>query len=291
MKDFLKYRAFLLTSLALLGLSVPAYPQNKKEKVRLSLQYTKIMSKESFIGISAKYKGNNGFEQASGLELSVYKMGSDDSLVYLEKVTTNMDGKTKFILIHDALKNTKPATVFTYVVKIENNIRFEDGETSVSFSEASLKADIKIIDSVNQILAVLTDASGNPVKNQSLKVGLKRLYGSLQIGKDTYETDENGSILVPIHEPMPGVDGNLNFEVVLSESDTYGTIMATVRTSIGTPIVEESTFDQRTMWSPPNHTPLYLLIFPGLIISAVWVPLLILTFNLYRISKSQIDKL
>ena len=291
MKAFFKYRAFILTSLALLGLSALAYPQHKKDKARLSLQYTKIMNKEAFIDISAKYKGDNGFEQVSGLELSVYKIGADDSLAYLEKVTTNTDGKTKFILKNDVLKDTKASIVFTYVVKIENNEKFEDENASVSFSDASLIVDLKIIDSVNQISARLTDGLGNPLKNQSLKVGLKRLYGSLQIGKDSYETDENGSILVPINEPMPGVDGILNFEVVLSESDTYGTIKAIVNTSTGTPIVEKSTFDQRTMWSPPNLTPVYLLIFPSLIIIGVWVPILILIFNLYKISKSKIHKL
>ncbi len=290
MKDFLIYKAFILTTLTLLGLNVLAYPQAKKYKARVSLQYNKIMNKESFINISAKYKGDNGFEQASYLELRVYKLRLDDSLTYVGNAKTNIGGNAKFILGDGSVKSANTATVFTYVVKIENNDKFEDDKTTVSFSEASLIANVKIVDSVNQISATLIDAAGNPLNKQALKVGLKRFYGSLQIGKESYDTDENGSILVPINEPMPGVDGNLNFEVVMSESDAYGTIKAIVNTHTGTSIVEKSTFDQRTLWSPPDKAPLYLLIFPGLIILGAWVPLLMLTFNLYRISKSKINK-
>ena len=286
MKVFLNYQNVFIIFLIFLGISIRAYPQAGKYKARVSLMYTHIMDKESYIAISAKYKGENGFAQAADLEFSVYQMDeSTDSLAYLGKVKTNSDGKAKFNVPADLPKNSNDA--FNYIVRIENDKRFEDGEASVSFSYASLSAEITKIDSVNTISAILTDGAGNPVQGELLKVGLKRLYGSLQIGEDSYETDADGAILVPIEKPMPGVDGNLTYEVVLSESDTYGTIKAEVNAPIGIPIVDQSTFDERTMWSPPTKTPLYLLIFPNLIILSVWIPLLILTINLYRISKSK----
>lgn len=285
MKKLFKYRTLLLLSFALLG-SVLACAQDKKYRARVSLQYTKIMNKESYIGISAKYKGKDEFEQASNLEFSLYQVGVNDSLIYLGKAKTNENGKAKFLLATEEFENAE-TTVFNHVAKIENNERFEDGETSVSFSITNLTAKIEVIDSVNQITATLKDVSGNPLSGIPLTVGLKRLYGSLQIGESTYETDENGSILVPLTEPMPGINGNLIFEVALNESDTYGTVKTTVNAPIGIPIKDESTFDERTMWSPPAKTPLYLLIFPNLIILGVWLPLIILTFNLYRISKSK----
>ncbi len=73
-----------------------------------------------------------------------------------------------------------------------------------------------------------------------------------------------------LEEGIPGVDGNLTFEVVLKESDDYGTVKAMVNAPIGIPIVDESTFDERTMWSPRNKTPLFLLIFPNLLIFGMW---------------------
>ncbi len=289
MKSPFKYPIFFVFFFALMVLWVSAYSQDKKYKARVSLQYNKIMDKESYIGISAKYKGEDGFEQASGLEFSIYKLLPGDSLVFRGKTKTNNEGKAKYVFAPYELKND--TEVLHYSVKIENNPRFEDAETLVSFSEANLEAHISMVDSVNQITAVLTDASGNPVEGMPIRVGLRRLYGSLQIGEGSHVTDENGSIIVPIVETMPGVDGNLSFEIVLNESDEFGTVKATVNAPIGIPIVDQSTFDERTMWSPPTKAPLYLLIFPNLIILAVWIPLLILTFNLYRISKSKASKL
>ena len=76
-------------------------------------------------------------------------------------------------------------------------------------------------------------------------------------------TDDNGSIIVAVDNDIPGINGNLMIEVTLSDSDSYGTVKALVKAPYGTPIVEESTFDKRTMWSPRNKTPLFLLIFPN----------------------------
>ena len=291
MKDIFKYRCYFFLSLALLGISVQAYPQDKKHNARVSALYTKIMSTESFIDISAKYKMENGFQPISALELNVYKKVLNDSLVLIEKIKTNLDGKVKFGLKDDSLKKAHSLGVFTYVVKIENNDKFEESETLVSYSEANLVAQVKVIDSVNQIKATLTDASGKPLVGQPLKVGLLRLFAPFQIGKDSYDTDENGSILVAVGEPMPGIDGKLTFEIVLNESDVFGTVKAIVNAPIGIPIVEKSTFEDRTLWSPPTKVPTYMLIVAGLIFVGVWVPLLLLIFNLFRISKSKITQL
>lgn len=288
MKTISLYRLLILISLINIGTVVATLAQDNKFKARVSAKYTKIMNQESYISLSAKYKTDNGFEPATGLEFNVYKMAADDSMTFIGKTKTNDRGEARFILNPGDIETMDASTVFTYAAKIENNNKFEDSEATVVFSKANLSVEIQMIDSVNQIKATLTDAAGNPLPGQSLKVGLQRMYAPLQIGEESYETIEDGSILVPIEEPMPGRDGILTFEVVLEESDTYGTIKALISVPIGIPIKDESTFDKRTMWSPPTKTPFYLLLFPNLIILGVWIPILILVINLFRISKAKI---
>jgi hypothetical protein len=77
-------------------------------------------------------------------------------------------------------------------------------------------------------------------------------------------------------------------EVVLNESDTYGTVKALVNAPVGTPIVDESTFDERKMWSPRSKTPIFLLIFPNLLIFGIWGLIIYLFVNLIKISKAKI---
>ena len=109
----------------------------------------------------------------------------------------------------------------------------------------------------------------------------------IKIGEDFYSTDENGTIIVPIEEGMPGVDGILTFEVVLNDSDDYGTVKALVKAPIGIPIVDESTFDDREMWSPRNKTPLFLLILPNILTFGMWIIIIYLIINLFRIFKTK----
>ena len=73
--------------------------------------------------------------------------------------------------------------------------------------------------------AVLLDTSKDSLLgDQLLNVQVKRLFRNLRIGEEFNSTDENGTILVPIEKGIPGVDGNLTFEVVLNDHEEYGTV-------------------------------------------------------------------
>lgn len=273
---------------ALVLMFTTAYGQGDKIKARVSVQYNKVMNQESFISISAKYKGEEGIEPAPGLTFHVYQKNLEDSLLHLGQTKTNASGIAKFILDKNQQSGSGQSAL-AFVIKIENDPKFSDSENELTVLNANLSAHLETVDSVNQITATLTDASGAPLQGQPLRVQLQRMYAPLLIGEESYETDESGSITVPIEEVMPGLDGMLTFEVVLNESDEYGTVKALVTAPIGTPIVDQSTFDKRTMWSPPSKTPYYLLIFPNLIILGVWVPILMLIINLFRISRAKVD--
>jgi 5-hydroxyisourate hydrolase-like protein (transthyretin family) len=273
---------------ALIIMVSPAFGQGEKIRARVSVQYNKTMGVESFISISAKYKGENGIEPAPGLAFHVYQKSLEDSLLYLGQTTTNANGTAKFALN----KSQKPGSgqnSLPFIIKIENDPKFSDAEIGLTISDANLEAVLETVDSVNQITATLIDATGQPVAGQPLRVQLQRMFGPLSIGEESYETDENGTITVSLEEPMPGINGVLTFEVVLNESDEYGTVKAIIDAPIGIPITDHSTFDKRTMWSAPSKTPYYLLIFPNLIILGVWVPILMLIINLFRISRAKVD--
>ena len=123
--------------------------------------------------------------------------------------------------------------------------------------------------------------------NIPLRIELQRLLRSLKIGELSYESDTEGIILVPLDDDYPGVDGKLIFEVILFENELYGTVKDLVTTDIGVPIKDESRYDDRTMWSSRDKTPVFLLIFPNLIIAGIWGLIFYLTYNLFKIYKSK----
>jgi len=271
----------------LVVLSVFLYTSSfAQDRVRLKASYVKIMNESAYFDLQATAKVNDENVNVSKIELIIYNLVGDEQ-IEIGKTTTNMQGKSRFIL--KDLNLLKPDSLNTYNVDIsfDGNEAFKSASKSISFKDAAIEAKLVTIDSVNYVTATLTDKSTDSlIIGQSLKVQIQRLFKNLPIGEEFNETDEDGTILVPIPEGIPGVDGVLAIEVILSESDEFGTVKTIVKAPIGKHIVDESTFDQRTMWSPRNKTPLFLLIFPNILTFGIWGIIIYLILNLIKINKS-----
>lgn len=257
-----------------------------QDKVRLKADYVKVMNEGVYFDIQATAKVNDENVNVSNIELVIYNLVGDEQ-VALGKTKTNMQGKSRFKL--KDLNSIKADSANTYNIDIsfDGNDKFSGATKSISFKNADIVAKLVTIDSVYYVTATLTDKSTDSLLiGQSLKVQVQRMFKPLPIGEEFNETDGDGTILVSIPEGIPGVDGKIAIEVVLSESDDFGTVIAVVNAPIGKTIVDESTFDQRTMWSPRSKTPLFLLIFPNLLTFGIWGIIIYLIFNLYKITKS-----
>jgi len=279
---------FVIISAFIFNIGSPGlYAQKaKKNKARLNVQYVKIMDGEIYFDIKASARIKKKNVKISNIDLSISNELEEES-IKLGETSTNMDGEARFVL--KSLNAIKPDSSNTYniTVSFKGNESFKKAKKNISFKDAIIEAKIITKDSVNYISAVLTDTeTKNPIVDESLTVQVQRLFKPLRIGEEFNNTDEDGSIIVPIEEGIPGVNGNLTLEVVLNESDDFGTVKAMVTGSIGVPIVDESTFDQRTMWSPRNKTPIFLLIFPNLLIIGIWGFIVYLILNLFKLSKS-----
>jgi len=261
-------------------LSINANAQ-KKQKVRIKAHYTKI-GNTNLIMLSGKYKDYRKYKPASGLNLKVYQVFDNDSLSLLGLIVLNKEGKGQFN-VDKVFKNNFDNYKFNIIHK--GSKLFKKAVKNVSIKVAYLKATLNYVNDKPFITATLTNAENKPIKGAELKVKLERLFAPLIIGKEPYFTNDNGTINVPITKKMPGINGNLKYDVVLEDSDDYGTIKVIVKTKIGSVVKDLSTFDQRTMWSPPLNAPLFVLIVPNLLIFGIWGCLVILVFNLYRISK------
>lgn len=281
----IKY-SILLICAAYIIISVPvAKAQHIQYKARISAEYHKFMQNDSFINVHVKFRGEDGFEPAVDLPLKVYYQLTEDSIILVGAIKTNKEGQARFQIKDNPLVSSDSSFVHEYVIKIENSKKFKDAKRAVSFSDANIIANVITIDSVVHISAQLTNGIGRPIAEERIKVVVQRLFAPLTIGKSYYETDEDGSILVPFEDPLPGINGILTFEVILN-SDDYGIIHNIFEAPIGKVIVDESSFDQRTIWSPPSKTPIFLWVFANVLILGAWIVIFLLISNLFRIYKS-----
>ena len=260
--------------------------KTKKSKARISVEYIKIMDGEVYFDIKASSRVKKKTVKISNIEISIFNELDDDKIA-VGKIITNMDGEGRFKLKNLNLIKPDSSNTYNMLFTFKGNEFFNKAKKSIEFKDANIKAKIITKDSINYITATLIDVStNNPIVDESLTVQVQRLFRPLRIGEEFNLTDEDGAISVPVENDIPGVDGNLTFEIVLLESDDYGTVKALVSSNIGIPIIDESTFDQRTMWSPRNKTPIFLLIFPNLLIFGIWGLIIYLILNLFKLSKS-----
>lgn len=270
--------------------STVSYAQEKKS-AKLFLNYFKDNTKGSYIKAQVKYKEDKQYLPVKNIQLVLYKITNSENddgetLVVTEKKDvskTNEKGEAFFYLQDKKLNLVKQS----YQITIENDKKFKDNSSEISFIDAKINTKIIQQDSLNVINVQLLDANDVPIPEQYLTVQLKKLFGNVKIGdKEMYETDDDGMISVEINERLYSKDGLLNFVIKLDDSDEYGTIIDNFTTDFGISMESKDTFDERTMWSTAKKAPLYILIIPNLILIAIWSILLMLIFNLYRIYKN-----
>lgn len=261
------------------------YSQDDKKNMSLTVQYFKVMKEKSYLSLTAKFKGKNGFEPCGNSNLNIYKIDTTgvQAPIKIGVIKTNNDGKAKFIVPSQFVGQSA-----SFSVKLENDKNFEDNEEIVSINNVNIEATIEKSDGDYIIKARLLSSDNKPIVDETLNVGLKRLFGNLAVGgEESYTTDENGEISVSIEKGLTGIDGKLNFQISIDESDKYGTVIANVYSNFGVPIEDKSSFGERTMWSPPTKTPIFLLIIPNVLLVGIWTILTLLLFNLYKIYKSK----
>ena len=286
MKFYDIYLALIVVCLLNLHSNSTYAQKVEKNRLRIAVDYVKIMDAEIFFNIRAGARVNKQAVRVSNIELTLSNE-FDYEEVQLGKVVTNTDGESKFTL--KGMNALRPDSTNTYTVTVafDGNDLYKRASKSISFKDANIKARMQTKDSINLISATLLDAvTLDPIPGQNLNVQVQRLFRPLVLGDPFNKTDEEGSILVPIEDDIPGIDGNLTLEVVLKESEEFGTVKAIVNAPIGVPFENESTFDQRTMWSPRDKTPLFLLILPNIITFSMWAFIFYLILNLFKIVKS-----
>ncbi|SNR61870.1 hypothetical protein [Lutibacter flavus] len=264
------------------------YAQNTKNNiVRLNVTYVKIMKGDMFFDIKATSKIDKKSVGIANINLDIYNEIDSSESILLGKTTTNLNGEGKFILDNINAIKTDSTNFYNIKILFKGNDSFKKASKYFSFKNADINSKLITKDSINYISATLIDRTNDsPIEGEPLTVQVQRLFKPLKLGKELNFTNENGSIVVPIEEGIPGVDEILTFEIVLTDHDDFGTIKALIKAPIGIPIVEESTFNERTMWSPRNKTPIFLLIIPNILTFGIWGFIIYLIVNLFKIQKT-----
>ena len=160
-------------------------------------------------------------------------------------------------------------------------------------TKAKIKIDTTNVDGVRNITAsVMKLENGNwiPAADVEMKLGVLRMDKRILSGGDeaTYTTDSTGMVTVEFkRDNLPGdIKGNIVLAASVEDNEEFGNLLIEKPVKWGVSVKEDkSFFDQRALWKNRSKTPYWLLIMAYSIAAGVWVTILYLVFQLFKIKK------
>jgi hypothetical protein len=289
-KLVLKY--FSIVFFTYTGFLLQAQDKPEKTSLKLDVSYYQANNDLPVLKVSTKTKVNKKFRPVDGVTVNLF-MGEENAKGFLGRVVTKKDGTSSMILPERVKSVWDTSSVYKFIATVTGNDRFEDNSAEIEITKSKIEVKLDERDSVRTITAHLLakkDTAWVEVPETELKFVVKRYFNDLQIGENA-TTDASGNATAEFKINVPGDgEGNILVGAKVEESETYGTILATQSIKWGTPLVKDNSFEERTLWATRDKTPLWLLIFPNVIIATVWGIIFYLVYLVFQIRKAGINQ-
>lgn len=276
--------------LLLFGSIVTLLAQEAKEKsaVIIDLSYHQKDAEMPVLRAYAKSRINKKFLPVEGVTVNFF-MGEETTEGYLGSATTNRVGVGSLSIPARSKAAWDSLNSFMFVATVTGSAQFDDTSTELEITKARIAVSLQDEDSIRTISAKVfakQDSSWVVVPDTELKFVVNRYFSDLPISEDVYTTDENGEVTAEYGLTLPGdAEGNIILGSKIEQHEMYGSITATKSAQWGLPLAPDSSFEKRTLFATRDKTPLWLLIFPNLIIIIVWGIIFYLGFQIIQIRK------
>lgn len=281
----------IVTSWIVTGISLTflqAQGKQEKSNIKLELSYNQKNDETPVLKVSTKTKINKKFKPIDGVEVNLF-VGSESSKGFLGTVVTDRQGKNFLTLSPKAKSTLDSLSTFKFIGSVTGNDKFEETSTEIELTRARVELTLSEKDSTRTLSArVLTkkDTAWVAVPEVDLKFVVKRLFNDFSINESSSTTDSNGNAASDFKLTIPGdVDGNIFVAAKIEENKLYGNIQSVKMVKWGTPLAKNTSFKDRTLFSTRDKTPLWLLIFPNLIMVTVWCIIFYLFMLIVRIRR------
>jgi len=202
-------------------------------------------------------------------------------------ITTNDRGEGIIEMPTSAMEEWHKLHAFDFIATVDATDSSLAVDETLSIQKARIRMTTTDDKTIKAVIEHSDEEGWNPVEEIELKLFVKRQFGRLPITEDPLTSDADGSIEAESTDEVPGdAQGLLTVGCWLEDHDEFGNIIAYTTTKWGTPTVDDnSAFEQRTLWSTRDKTPLWLLIFPNLIIAGIWGIIFFLIYQIIKIKR------
>jgi hypothetical protein len=230
------------------------------------------------------------FEPVTGIPVSVYFNEAQEKNL-LGKIITGSTGEGRVAFPAYFKATWDSLNEFKFLGVSDSSTGVESLSSDVTIKKAILTIDTLSTEGIRSVTAQLKEKIGNEwvaVKEIEMKLGIKRLLANLSVGDaETYTSDSTGMASAQFqHDSLPGNEkGNLILVARVEDNDTYGNLVEEKGVPWGKPVLAETNFWHRTLWSTGGRAPFWLLFIALFIILGVWGTIIYLVRQLLKIKK------
>ncbi len=276
-----------LAIIGLLGYST-VFAQAKVEP-RIDIMYTYINGQSPAVGVKVRKRIDRRYYPIAGVQTILYFQDEDDESE-IGVITTDGNGFGSIEIPARLLSKWKEMSEFELYAKIHDSDSLVEASESVAIKKARVSLDGKVDDESKTVIATVEKFENDewsPAGDVELKIFIKRDFGRLPIGEDSYSTDEEGSVKAGFETEIPGDEkGNIVVGAFVEDHEDFGSLFAYKELKWGVPTIDDNTeFNERNLWSTRDKTPIWLLVFPNLIIIGVWGTIGYLVLQIFKLKK------
>jgi len=286
MKTFMRRIYLVIGIFCFLSMVVSA---QERQTPRISIVYNKVPMGGSYVGVKVRVKQGKKFSPIGEVAVEIFQ-GTQQ----MGQVTTDRKGEAQWAILPGLQAVLDTMETFSWSAKVAEDKNYESAEEEITVRASRLR--IEAGEGENRQINVQIEKKENgswmPAKGVEMKIFVKRQFGRLPLGDDTYTSDEEGKIQTTFEmKGIPGdATGKITVGCIIEENEELGTVLAFKEVGWGIPFVaKHDEFNDRTLWATRDKTPMWLLIFPNMVIVVVWGLMVYLILQIIRIRKIGIE--
>ncbi len=258
---------------------------------QLKLYYVNSNNSLQYLVVQTNLKTGKNIAPNKNVSVQLY-LDSNSTTNLIGKFITDAEGKGKAFLPPSLKSVWDASSLHKFIAVPEYGGKEEVSPTEIEITKARITLDTASSDGVRSI-SVKVERNENdkwvPVKDVELKIGVQRLGGILPAGETaTYTTDSSGTAKVDLKkDSLPGDEkGNLLLVAKVEDNEFFGNLIIEKNANWGVPTTIDNTFfNQRTLWTTRFKTPYWLLFMAYSIVIGVWGTLIYLVMQFFRLRK------
>lgn len=282
--------SILVIAIILLSALV-SFAQEEKKSIKLGLSYYQINDQVRELKATAKAKNGKKFEPVAEIEVEFF-LGEQSSANSIGKAKTNKKGIASIELPLSAASKLDSVSSFKLTALVAESKTYNEQSTEVEITKARI--DLTIFEAndkkeVGAKLLALNDGQWAEVPDVDVKLFVRRNLADLSLSEKTLTTDAGGDVSASLDfkTPIPGdANGNIIIGAKVEDNDNYGTIVTMKYAKWGVAQKINSAFNERSLWASRDKTPIWLLVFPNLIIAVVWGLIFYMLYLIYKIREA-----